>query len=212
MTIDVQPAVVSDLTYIDSLQKKNAEELAFYPSQVFEREIENQRILLARVNNDPAGYIYHGAFGDTLKIHQACIQYDLRGQLYGAELVKFLTDMATRMLSNAISLRCGSDIEANGFWRSMGFACERVTQGGIRRRRDINHWFLQLQPTLFPMIITEPSNKKKDSSVWAKGRKLGFTQNSFLRGDSTIEYREAIEQAVGKDKKNKVLPYPKNLK
>ena len=202
MTIDVQPAVVSDLTYIDSLQKKNAEELAFYPSQVFEREIENQRILLARVNNDPAGYIYHGAFGDTLKIHQACIQYDLRGQLYGAELVKFLTDMATRMLSNAISLRCGSDIEANGFWRCMGFACERVTQGGICRRRDINHWFLQLQPTLFPMIITEPSNKKKDSSVWAKGRKLGFTQNSFLRGDSTIEYREAIEQAVGKDKKN----------
>ena len=204
MTIDVQPAVVSDLTYIDSLQKKNAEELAFYPSQVFEREIENQRILLARVNNDPAGYIYHGAFGDTLKIHQACIQYDLRGQLYGAELVRFLTGIAGRMSSNAISLRCGSDIEANGFWRSMGFACERVTQGGIRRRRDINHWFLQLQPTLFPMIITEPSNKKKDASVWAKGRKLGFTQNSFLRGDSTIEYREAIEQAVGKDKKNKL--------
>ena len=51
MTIDVQPAAVSDLTYIDSLQKKNAEELAFYPSQVFEREIENQRILLARVQN-----------------------------------------------------------------------------------------------------------------------------------------------------------------
>ena len=40
------PALMSDLTYIDSLQKKNAEELAFYPSQVFEREVENFRVLL----------------------------------------------------------------------------------------------------------------------------------------------------------------------
>jgi len=196
MTIEVAPAIASDLTYIDSLQRKNAEQLAFYPKQVFEREVDNHRILLARVNNDPAGYIYHGSFGETLKIHQACIQYDLRGKLYGAELVRFLIKMASGMASNAISLRCGSDIEANGFWRSMGFECERVTQGGIRRRRDINHWFLQLQPTLFSMIITEPSKKKKDASVWAKGRKKGFSQNSFRRGKSTVDYRKSIEAAV----------------
>jgi len=201
MSILVTPANSNDLTYIDSLQKKNAEELAFYPKIVFEREVENHRILLARVNNEPAGYIYHGAFGQTLKIHQACIQYDLRGQLYGAELVRNLVKLATGMSSNAISLRCGSDIEANGFWRNMGFSCERVTQGGIRRRRDINHWFLQLQPTLFPMVITDPSSKKKDASVWAKGRKKGFSQSSFLRGKSTINYRNAIEKAVKEDKK-----------
>ena len=194
------PALMSDLTYIDSLQKKNAEELAFYPSQVFEREVENFRVLLARVNGDPAGYIYHGSFGDTLKIHQACIQYDLRGQLYGAELIRHLTGMAKVNASNAISLRGGSDIEANGFWKNMGFVCERVTEGGIRRRRDINHWFLQLQPTLFPMITTEPSNKKKDASVWAKGRKKGFAQNSFLRGKSTKEYRAAVEASVNKER------------
>ena len=80
----------------------------------------------------------------------------------------------------------------------MGFECERITQGGIRRRRDINHWFLQLQPTLFPMITTEPSNKKKSASVWAKGRKKGFSQNSFRRGKSTVDYRKFIEEAVEK--------------
>ena len=198
MSISVAPASLDDLTYIDSLQKKNAEDLAFYPKQVFEREIESQRILLARVNNEPAGYIYHGAFSDTLKIHQACIQYDLRGQLYGGELVRFLTDIASRMSSNAISLRCGSDIEANGFWKTMGFHCERVTQGGIRRKRDINHWFLQLQPTLFPMLTTDPSNKKKDASTWAKGRKKGFSTSSFNRGKSMENYRKLIEEAVNK--------------
>ena len=203
MSISVKPASVSDLTYIDSLQKKNAEELAFYPKAVFEREVENHRILLARVNNEPAGYIYHGAFGETLKIHQACIQYDLRGQLYGAELVRNLINLGTNMSSNAILLRCGSDIEANGFWKTMGFKCERITQGGIRRKRDINHWVLQLQPTLFSMIDNDPSQKKKNSSTWAKGRKLGFSQNSFLRGKSTIEYRNAIEGAV-KGKKDEI--------
>ena len=89
--------------------------------------------------------------------------------------------------------------EANGFWKIMGFKCERVTQGGIRRRRDINHWVLQLQPTLFSMVTNDPSQKKKDSSTWAKGRKLGFSQSSFRRGKSTIEYRNAIEDAVKKD-------------
>ena len=34
MTIEVAPAIASDLTYIDSLQRKNAEQLAFYPKQV----------------------------------------------------------------------------------------------------------------------------------------------------------------------------------
>ena len=94
MTISVSPAVLSDLIYIDSLQKKNAEQLSFYPKIVFEREIENKRILLARLNAEPAGYIYHGALGIRVKIHQACIQYDLRGQLYGAELFRQLRILA----------------------------------------------------------------------------------------------------------------------
>ena len=196
MSIEVLPAQTKDLKYIDSLQRKNADELSFYPNQVFEREIEHFRILLAKVNNEPAGYIYHGSFGDTVKIHQACIEYDLRGQLYGAELVKNLVNLAENMHSNAISLRCGSDIEANGFWKAMGFSCERVTQGGARRMRDINHWFYQLQPTLFAMATTLPSQKKKDASLWAKAKKQGFASNRFLRGQALQDYRKKIEEEV----------------
>jgi len=44
-----RPATESDLIYIDYLQRKNAEELAFYPKIVFEREISNQRIVLAEL-------------------------------------------------------------------------------------------------------------------------------------------------------------------
>ena len=62
MQLDIRYAEVDDLVFIDHLQKKNAEDLSFYPKQVFERELDKQRILLALVNNQHAGYLYHGSF------------------------------------------------------------------------------------------------------------------------------------------------------
>jgi TPR repeat protein len=49
---------------MDSLQKKNAEALSFYPKCVFEREAENWRILLGLLNGQPAGYLYDMIIGD----------------------------------------------------------------------------------------------------------------------------------------------------
>ena len=120
MDIQVEPAVERDLVYIDHLQRKNAEDLAFYPKQVFEREILNHRILLARVNGEHAGYIYHGSLGHQVKIHQACIEYDLRGQLYGAALIRHLIDLASASNALSISLRCGSEHCGKWFLESYG--------------------------------------------------------------------------------------------
>ena len=193
--IDVGAATKNDLLYIDDLQKKNAEQLAFYPKIVFEREVGNCRILLAKINDTPAGYLYHGAFGKTLKIHQACIQYDVRGFLYGAELIRFLNRLAKNMGCLSITLRCGSDLDANKFWQAMGFYCESITAGGVRRMRDINCWRLDLQPILFT-TKTNPSLKKTDASVWRKGRKKSGGKldggKGFLRGKKMQMYRTAI--------------------
>ena len=131
MTVTVRPASTTDMTYIDHLQKKNAEDLSFYPLSVLEREVLNRRVVLAEVNDEPAGYLYHGSLASPiLRIHQACIQYDLRGYLYGAALVRWLADLGRAAGSSEIALRCGSDIAANGFWRAMGFECIAVTRGG----------------------------------------------------------------------------------
>ncbi len=193
MSIDIDLAVLNDLVYIDSLQKKNAEDLAFYPKIVFEREIENRRIILARVNGEPAGYIYHGALGVSCKIHQACIEYDLRGQLYGSKLVQWLQKISEISNCHYIILRCGSDIEANAFWQRMGFYCQSVTQGGIRRMRDINTWRLDLQPTLFINPV-DPSSKQKDSSIWRKNKDKIDRSNitGFQRGKALKQYRDQI--------------------
>tara|TARA_R110001606_G_C15139412_1_gene624363 strand:- start:122 stop:712 length:591 start_codon:yes stop_codon:yes gene_type:complete len=188
--ITVMPAVESDLVFIDYLQKKNAEELAFFPKQVFEREVQNFRILLARVNGEPAGYIYHGSIGPIVKIHQACIEYDLRGQLYGAALIRQLIDLVDAANGLSITLRCGSDIAANGFWQAMGFYCQGVTAGGIRRMRDINSWRFDMQPQLF-VSTAEASTRKKNSSLWRKNRDKKIS--SFVRGKQLLQHRSMIE-------------------
>jgi hypothetical protein len=186
----VTPATIQDLIYIDSLQRKNAEELAFYPRQVFEREIENSRILLAWINGDPVGYLYRGALGSVCRVHQACIQYDARGYLYGAALVRHLEALCTAANVLTISLRCGSDIAANGFWKAMGFDCVSVTPGGVRRMRDINCWTKAIQPELFSVAV-EPSTRKQDASIWRRrGNKAA--QSQFIRGADMRAYRNAI--------------------
>lgn len=193
LDLQIRYATLSDTKFIDHLQKKNAEDLSFYPVGVFEREIENQRILVALVNAEPAGYLYHGAIklDYPLKIHQACIQYDLRGNWYGAGLCGFLEDLASIGGSRFISLRCGSDISANTFWQNMGYKCVQITPGGIRRMRDINVWQKLLSKDLFGFEEIEPSKKKKDASIWAKRDKTK-KQNSMLRGKALLDYRKKI--------------------
>ena len=186
----VLPATADDLTYIDYLQKKNAEQLSFYPKQVYEREIPNFRIWIAWLNNEPCGYIYHGAIGGQLRIHQACIQYDLRGKLYGAALIGDLMNRIEGQNVTHITLRCGSDIEANGFWRSMGFYCQHVSQGGVRRMRDINNWRFDISAQLFDIEVNA-SEKKQDASVWRKRDKT-VKISQFSRGDKIAKYRQSV--------------------
>ena len=197
MDFITRSAQISDLSYIDHLQRRNAEELAFYPKVVFEREIPIGRVMLAELNGEPCGYLYHGAFGPTCKIHQACIQYDLRGQLYGAALVRDLIALCNAANTSSITLRCGSDIDANKFWMAMGFYCETITQGGVRRMRDINAWRLNIQPALFEIAIS-PSDKKKDSSIWRKGKSLEKL-SGFHRGKAMKQYREFVIENANKE-------------
>ena len=40
MELEIKYASRNDLTYIDHLQKKNSNDLSFYPGVVFEREVD----------------------------------------------------------------------------------------------------------------------------------------------------------------------------
>lgn len=179
------------ITYIDMLQKKNAEALSFYPKQVFEREKEKGRLFLGLLNNQPCGYIYVGAYGGDVKCHQVCIQYDARRKLYGAMLVVALEDYAKKYNSNSVTLRCGFDLDANKFWQEMGYNCINIVEGGIRRMRKINIWRKYLQEQLFDDIILEPAKGKTDASLWRKHKQTGII-TGFNRGKKLNDYKLKI--------------------
>jgi hypothetical protein len=176
------------LDYIDALQKKNAEALSFYPKQVFEREQQRGRLFMGLLNGEACGYLYVGAQNVDVKCHQVCIQYDARRRLYGAAIVSVMEQYAEEGKASSITLRCGFDLEANDFWRSMGYQCIAHKTGGVRRMRTINVWRKQLRPELFSNEFIEPAEGKTNSSIWRKNKNTGVV-TQFIRGKQMDQYR-----------------------
>ena len=180
------------LEYVDMLQKANVDCLSFYPWVVFERERAKGRLYLALLNGDPCGYIYVGASKPETKCHQVCIQYDARLRLYGAALVSHVEAAASKAGVFAIKLRCGFDLGANDFWKSLGYLCVGHQKGGARRMRTINIWRKQLIPELFEDIHIEPAQGKQNSTLWRKHKQSGIV-TKFSRGAGIASYRAVIE-------------------
>lgn len=179
------------IDFVDGLQRKNAEALSFYPRQVFEREQRAGRLFLALLNGEPCGYIYAGAQGRDVKCHQVCIQYDARRRLYGAMLVQVLEAYANEGRASTVTLRCGFDIEANEFWKALGYGVVTVHNGGIRRMRRINVWQKQISPSLFEPVYIEPEVGKASAAIWAKHKQTGIV-TQFIRGKKMDQYRALI--------------------
>jgi len=179
------------IDYIDGLQRKNAEALSFYPRQVFEREQAKGRLFLGMLNGEPCGYLYVGAQGRDVKCHQVCIQYDARRRLYGAAIVAVMEEYATEGNAASITLRCGFDLDANDFWKSLGYACVAHHIGGVRRMRTINVWRKQLRPELFETLAIEPAAGVVDASLWRKNKQTG-TVTQFVRGKAMRDYRALL--------------------
>lgn len=186
--IKVHPHLIA---YVDSLQKKNAEALSFYPKCVFERESEKGRIFLGLLNGEPCGYLYVGATGVDVKCHQVCIEYDARRRLYGAALVQAMEDYAQQGGGFTLTLRCGFDLDANSFWQSLGYKCVAIVNGGIRRMRKINVWQKQIRQELFETISMVPAVGKTSSAIWRKHKQTGMV-SQFVRGKKMQDYRSEL--------------------
>ena len=184
----------SMIDYIDSLQRKNAEALSFYPRQVFEREHEKGRLFLGMLNGEPCGYLYVGSQGKDVKCHQVCIQYDARRRLYGAAIVAVMEQYADEGKASSITLRCGFDLDANDFWKSLGYDCVAHHTGGVRRMRTINVWRKQVVPELFSTLAIEPAVGRVDASLWRRNKQTG-TVTQFVRGKAMQHYRATLINA-----------------
>ena len=129
------------------LARKNCEALLFIPAPRIEEYERQGRLLIGQENGEPCGFLIYGNGYPTLKIYQACIQYDARRHASGLALVDRLKAIAVAQ-GRDISLWCASDLEANRFWEAVGFRHVARRNGGSRRQRVHFGWRCDLAPSL----------------------------------------------------------------
>lgn len=138
---------MDELDFIVGLMRENYSALGFIPAPRVTEYVQRGRYLLL----PRKGYLLHGkpeAFR-PLAITQACIEYDLRENGHGRQLVMSLKERGESAYASGLSLRCAATLEANTFWSAMGFKCLATVSPDNTRKRDINIWWLPLIPTLF---------------------------------------------------------------
>jgi hypothetical protein len=129
--------------------RSNRESVGGLPSPAIEERINRHTLLLGLLNDEPCGYLLYDYHDGKLRVPQACIQYDARRRKYGETLVAELFRL--HPATSEIKVRCAADLEANLFWRDMGFQCVGTLSGGSRRGRTINLWEMWLASRLFPI-------------------------------------------------------------
>ncbi len=147
-------------SFADSLARKNSEALSFIPKPRLEQYAREGQILMATENGSPCGFLVYGSGLPTVRIYQACIQYDARRKEHGLALVARLIEIAKLRGAEGIRLRCASDLEANALWLSAGFSRIGTINGGTRRGRTLHIWYLALWPCLPTM---EPQSFKGEA-------------------------------------------------
>ena len=131
--------------YAEHLHRRNSEALGFIPRSRIEDYAEKGQVWLTTENDEPCGYIVFGIGGRMLRVYQACIQYDARRRQHGLDLVQRLVSKATSDGFDGVTLRCRDGLEANEFWRSVGFRFMGQVKGGARRGKRLNVWTLWLE-------------------------------------------------------------------
>jgi hypothetical protein len=174
----------SDFVYVMALQRANRESVGGLPGPALRERIAKRAALLGLLNGDPCGYILRDVGRDrVLRIPQACIQYDARRRAYGAALVgAALLDFD----GEEIRVRCAADLEANLFWRDLGFTCTATTPGGKRRGRTLNLWQKWLTPRLIGAdeIAVAPVAQRREDSMYDETDYLLSTPDGFADGGS----------------------------
>ena len=144
--------------YILALQRKEFEAIGFIPWPRTEEYLRRRQILMAEENDELCGFLMFGAGWPTLKVYQACIQYDARRAEHGRALVARLIARAQQSGHHAISLWCANDLDANAFWRSCGFTFGGQRRGGARRGRLLNLWIMRV-PGALTLFSPDPSEE-----------------------------------------------------
>jgi hypothetical protein len=143
MPIAIRQAVVSDLPFIDGLQRKHTKMVGFMPLGQFEGNIKANRILIAEEigengAKEPVGYCLgadrYFKRDDVGIIYQMNVMPGRQRSLVGAMLLKSQFERSAYGCK-LYCCWCAQDIAANKFWEAMGFVALAFRTGGTGNKK-----------------------------------------------------------------------------
>lgn len=133
--------------FCEKLRKRHANCLGFFPESAFLKAIQRNRMIAAyvyeKLGSDQRtwlGYVLFATKFPTARIFQCCVVRESRRQGIARELVEmFETHDATRRCVS-IALRCREDLQANKFWKKIGYQHLSTIDGRNTTGLRINQW------------------------------------------------------------------------
>ena len=132
--ISIRPAVMSDLAFVDSLQKMHTKAVGWMPTNQLEGCIKQDRILIAEQSpTNPIGYLVgadrYFKRDDVGIIYQMNVLPDRQRGLVAASLLKAQFERSAYGCK-LYCCWCAQDLAANKFWEAMGFVPLAFRTGG----------------------------------------------------------------------------------
>jgi GNAT superfamily N-acetyltransferase len=153
------------MSYIDKLQKDNSYAVGFIQKTVWEKYVfggeRNFVVFICEKNKEKVGYILLTpgiSVNSYAKIQQIAIQQDARRLDYGTALIETVTKFCKKFGRLGVTLRCRQDLEANKFWKALGFEVYdiwikgRINHVGFKASDDIFLWRIDLNDNILKLF------------------------------------------------------------
>lgn len=153
----VRTSTINDMSFIDKMQKENSYAVGFIQKTVWEKYVfggeRNFVVFICEKNKDRVGYILltpGKGINTYAKIQQIAIQEDARRLDYGTALIHTVRMFCEKLGRIGVTLRCRQDLEANSFWKMLGFQVYdiwikgRINHVGFKASDDILLWKIDL--------------------------------------------------------------------
>lgn len=186
-------ATVSDLKFIDSLQKKFGRSLGFLPTEALRVNLEQQNVDLCLENGEAAGYLlcrprlsWQPLLGSIV---QAAVCMDAQRRHHGLALLLQVEERARAAGQIGLQANCAIGVEANEFWAAAGFKPIAHLTPATKSAREIICWRKPLVRKL-PLWFTQ-----LPARAGGRGHTVQSTRN--LNRDSK-DFDFAAKFATGK--------------
>ncbi len=136
--VSVRTATVADLPFLDALQDRFSHQVGYLTKDALRKRLEAGQVQLATENGQPACYVL-GALGYRRQprvaiVFQAAVEFDAQRRLISTCTVERWAATAGAGADQLLCW-CAQDIDANFFWRSLGFEALAWRAGPVRKGR-----------------------------------------------------------------------------